>query len=503
MNSSYLNKFFLPIISGILTGLSFHFPNLYVVIWFSLVPLLLIIKDQTLKNAFRSGFLSGGFFFIFIFYWLVYPQVIYGLPFLFAVSVVLLLSMFLAIFWGIFTLVANYLMNNYSSLILFLLPTIWTCLEYLRVLIADGLSFGVLAYTQAYSPLLIQTADLIGPHGITFFIILINVFIYKLILYFKRKSLPNRIEVAAVVVVSVLILSYGIINIRSVENKTQDNLKLGLMQPNIAQEVKWRPKHRVDVIGRYIKLTEELANVKDLDLIIWPETAVPFILNDNSEEWKRYLFKKINNFNTPMFIGALNKIANNTYNQALLFGQELEIVSRQSKLKLVPFGEYLPLRMYLPDLVTKLMNDKIPGSKMNIFNLEGLSWSSPICSEIMNSRLVSKLAYKNNFLINISNEAWFKKSIAPIGVWQAAIFRAVENRKAVVKVSNTGISGIINSRGEIEAQLKPFQSETLIWDLKVNKNKKRTIYNRYDDYFIYIILLFSSGLIFLKNKEVF
>lgn len=500
MKQNFFINITILILSGILTGLPFHFPEFYFLSWFSLVPFFLVIKNQTPVQAFKSGLISGICFFTIISYWLIYPQLIYELPLVFACGVVVLLNILLAIFWAILALIINHLIKYYQSSILFLIPTSWVGLEYLRQFITGNLSFGLIGYTQAYFPILIQIADITGVYGVSFLIVLINVFIYKIIEHYRLKGKLKKLEVIIVIIILLSVFSYGLIQLQpSVIKKS--TLKLGLIQPNIPQKKKWDSEYRANIINKYINLTNELIKNNDLDLIIWPETAIPFVLNDNNQFWQKYLFKKINNFGLPLFSGALNRINNDTYNQAILIDSNSQIINNYSKIKLVPFGEYIPFRKYLPDLINQIILDKKPGKELNNFKLKGLTWSAPICSEILNPELVRKLTHKSHFLINLSNEAWFKESNAPTQIWQSTIFRAVENNKPIIKVSNTGISGIINAQGKIQKKIPAFQVKNLEWELKVKNRKESTIYNKYGNYFVYLILL-TSLLIFLFLKKL-
>ncbi|KXS41472.1 MAG: apolipoprotein N-acyltransferase [Candidatus Frackibacter sp. T328-2] len=509
MIKNVIFKIIMIIVSGILTGLPFYFPNLYFLSWFSLVPLLLVIQNQSPKLAFGSGWLSGLFFFVIIFYWVVYPQLIFDMPLNLALSFTLLLCGVLAIFIGAFALLGNYVIKREQSLVIFWIPVIWTGLEYLRSVSTFNLLFGAIGYSQAYFPLFIQIADLFGVYGVTFFIILINVFIYKLILYLRdaflnkisldRINILNKSDIIYFSLILLFVVGYGLINLKMPINEKVKSLKVGLIQPNIAQEIKWSRDSRVNIIDRYFRLTGQVKN-KGVDIIFWPETAIPFVLNEENGFWQNYLFRKISRINTPLFTGALNKIDGKVYNQVFLVNTNAQITDSYNKMSLVPFGEYIPLRNIMPTNIKELMSDKSAGEKINSFSLNGFKWGSPICSEILNPELVSKIARDNHFLVNPSNEAWFKKSNASLEIWQTAIFRAVENRIPIIKVSNTGISGIINAHGKIKMQLKPFKATSSIWNLKIPNKKKETIYNRYNDYFIYLIGLMAL-LLFIRSKK--
>lgn len=487
--------FIMPILSGVLLGIPYQVPGLYFINWIGLVPLLLIIKDQPVKRAFKSGVITGGVFFGFILYWLIYPQILFDLPVIIALVTVVLLCSLLAIFIGIFSVAVKYILINHQTWSFLLIPTTWTILEYLRVLLTfNNLPFGIIGYSQAYFPLLIQVADLIGAYGVTFLIILINILIYKFILHLKIKKLLTKKEIIASILILVIVITYGIIKLNNpLPTQKKKALRLGMMQPNIPQKIKWDKNYQARIIDKYLNLSEELVANKRIDLIIWPETAVPFILTDDHLRQKE-LFKKIDDWDALLLAGILNQTNDTTYNQALLINYNLDIIDKYNKIKLIPFGEYVPYENYFPEFITDLIDNKTPGTKLNSFNYKGINWGSPICSEILNPNLVSKLAVNNHFLINISNEAWFKKSSEPIQTWQTVIFRAVENRKPVIKVSNTGISGVINAQGKIVKQIIPFKAKTFTYKLRIKKSET-TIYSRYGNYFVYLITLISIGVL--------
>ncbi|MCK8825014.1 apolipoprotein N-acyltransferase [Fuchsiella alkaliacetigena] len=491
-----LKKLLLLVLSGGMTGLAFSFPKLFFLNWFSLVPLLLIIKNQQLKKSFLSGSIAGLVFFLSTFYWLLYPQLIFELPFLLAIIFTVLSCIILAIFWGFFALIASYVLKNRQKLVFLLLPSLWIGLEYLRELLIADLTLGFIGYSQAYFPLVIQIASIFGVYGVSFFIVLLNTLIYKLILYIKGEKQIIDQQLLLVSLIISLVFIYGVVNLHSsFEKKPKQELSFGLMQPNIAQEIKWDYNYREQIMNTYFELSEKLRK-KEVDLIIWPETAVPFVLTENNNYfWQNYLLERIKELETVLFFGALNKKESNTYNQNFLIDKELNIIDSYSKMKLVPFGEYMPFRNILPSYIETLVSDKTPGTKKTNFNFQGITWASPICSEILNPNLVNKLTADNKLLINVSNEAWFKSSNAPVQIWQAAILRAVENRIPIIKVSNTGVSGVIDSQGQIVKRLEPFEKEAVAYSLAFNAENSANFYQLMN-IFLKLILLLNVILFF-------
>ncbi|MGM0470732.1 MAG: apolipoprotein N-acyltransferase [Bacillota bacterium] len=471
-NNLSLQSLILSVLSGILLGASFHLPYLYFVAWVSLVPLFFVVTEQSGKEALISGMISGTIWFSIIFYSLIYPQLIFGLPIIIALILVMLLSILSSLIVGSFAVVVNKLLKRYCLLNYLLIPGSWVLLEYIRVMISfKQLPFGILGYSQAYFTYLIQVAELGGVYSISFIVLFINLVIYRLLLSIKNQKSNYKLELVIGLLVVLLVVSYGVIdlNYSSNQRKEQKVIKVGLVQPNIAQQIKWKKNYRQQILRRLSRLTEKLLNNNELDLIIWPETAIPTVLNsDIQSTMKEQLLTKINSWNTLLLTGALNQTAEQIYNQAILFDRTGERIESYSKLQLVLFGEYLPYQSRLPKFIAKLVHSKGAGTEINSFNLQDFSFSTPICSEILNPKLVTQLAANSDFLINISNEAWFQEGNLAIQIWQMAIFRAIENNQPLIKVSNTGLSGIIDAQGRIQATLNQLQSDILYYRLELN-----------------------------------
>ncbi|MGC8811075.1 MAG: apolipoprotein N-acyltransferase [bacterium] len=232
------------------------------------------------------------------------------------------------------------------------------------------------------------------------------------------------------------------------------------------------------------------------DLVIWPETATPFFFQNNFPFQSRILDLAAQMetpllFGSPAFTRQDHKV--NYFNSAFLISPQKEILGRYDKIHLVPFGEYAPLAGLLGftrDIIGAI-GDFTPG--LGVTNL-ALPWGKfgvLICYEIIFPNLTRQFAAQGaQFLVNITNDAWFGRTSAPYQHLSMATLRAVENRLPIARAANTGISAIINAEGKIVQSSNLFTREVLSGNIKINTGL--TFYTRYGDIFAYLCLVISG-----------
>ena len=436
------------ILSGILLALSYPIFNLELFAYVAFVPLFFAIKNVTLKKAFFLSYICGVVFFAITIYWLIHVTLV-GL---------ILLILYLALYFGFLGLFFNFLSINYklSTINLLLIPAIWVFLEYLRSHLLTGFPWALLGYSQYLNLPLIQIADITGVWGVSFLVMMVNVAIWKSMLKVKglRFKVKNFFDFSVLFTIACLIttLGYGYYKLRTTHDAQRTTLKISIIQGSVPQSEKWDERFREEILARYEALTKKAAKEKP-DLIIWPETAVPGIVDEEPQllGWVLRLAKEVK---APMLVGAVTVQGANYYNSAILISREGKIIAQYDKLHLVPFGEYVPLEKYFPflrNLISVPIGDFTPGKEYTVFKAEGLEeFSALICFEdiipVLSRRFMKKGA---KFLVNITNDAWFMKTSAPYQHAQASVFRAIENRVPVVRAANTGLSCFIDSNGHI------------------------------------------------------
>lgn len=431
--------------SAFLLFLALAVPRLAFVAWVALIPLFFVLRSCTQRGSFGWSWLGGTLFFAAHLYWISIPVLDHGgaLSGL-GIAGLILLYLIMGLFWGCFGYLGHRALHSWWSHPLLTVPILWTALELLRELILYPLPLGFLGYALAPYPALIQTADLWGTGGLTFLLALGNAALFL----FMAERLSFKGFILSVLCLLLILLPYGHWQLGQDQNPL---LTLGLVQPNIPQEEKWDHIYRDRNIERHLDLTKPMGN--HVDMVVWPESAVPL---DPSRhyEWSRFE-EDLMQIPVPLFLGLLTREDGNVYNSSfLVLGGE--VIRRYDKTWLVPFGEYIPLSA-LFGWVDTGFRENTPGEELVVFQHGDWQWSSPICYEILNSSLVRKMSSDAEFLLHLSNEAWFKDSLGLRLLWSVGIVRAVEVRRPIVKVANTGYSGYVNDRGQEQALLPPLE----------------------------------------------
>jgi apolipoprotein N-acyltransferase len=286
-------------------------------------------------------------------------------------------------------------------------------------------------------------------------------------------------------------------------NDYNTGLRLSVVQGNIEQIKKWDPAYKDYILDRYEALTKEAAKDRG-DLIVWPETAVPGYLGE--EEIDLRLEKMIKDGGIQLFLGAVTYVSDEArdrfFNSAILFSSDGSIKKRYNKLHLVPFGEYVPFEKFFPqfrDFIDVEIGDFTAGDEFTLFDItaednKAYKYGALICFEDIFPAMVRKFVREGaDFLINITNDAWFKESSEQLQHTQASVFRAVENRISVLRAANTGFSCYINPRGIIEDSIHDARTGSMYipafktFEIKISK--KSSFYAKYGDIFAYICIL--------------
>lgn len=445
----------LAILSGLLTAFSFPSFGISFLAWIALVPLLIAIENSSPRTAFRLGITSGITAYAVILYWINIVLMQYGhMPWPVSLVMFLILISFMGAFWGLITAIVRYAEQAGIKSAL-TLPIAWIAFELIRSFICSGFPWAMLGHTQYRVLPLIQIADIAGVYGISMLIILSNAVVYRIL----RASLSNKIPYPAksvLILITALLatLFYGFNRLNTPENPADKPIKVALIQGNISQNVKWSPEFRKETVNIYDRLTRKGVEA-DTDLIIWPESAMPFFFQEDLPESAqvRAIASDLKKF---MVIGSpAYELVNNKprfLNSAFVIAPNGNIISRGDKIHLVPFGEYIPFGKYIP-FVKKMVvgaGDFSPGEKaVPIFT--GKSQAGLlVCYEVIFPELAREYVRNGaRFLINITNDAWFGKSSAPYQHLSITVFRAIENRTPLVRAANTGITAIIDQKGHI------------------------------------------------------
>ena len=501
----------LSFLSSIL--LIFSFPNfdLEFLAWFALVPLFFSIEGKGLVHSFKLGFLTGIISFLGILYWIIVAVHTYGnVPLILSGLILLLLVVYLSLFIGVFTLLTRFIQIRAGLQTILFTPVLWVALEYLRSFLLTGFPWANLGYSQYLNLPFIQMADITGAYGLSFVIVLVNVTLFWVLHQWSKKTFPFK-EVVVTAIILLGFLIYGYVKMGSIDRQINQNpsLKVGLVQGNIDQSIKWDKSFQIETLKIYEKLSSRVAEEKP-DLIIWPETATPFFFQDAKEYQPLVLDipKKANAFllfGTPTYKVVKGKV--NHYNSAYLVSPSGELIGKYDKTHLVPFGEYVPMQdlLFFIGSLGEGIGDFKSGKEIFNFSLPQGKFGVLICFEIIFPDLCRKFVKRGaNFLVTITNDAWFGRTSAPYQHFSMATFRAVENRVFVARAANTGITGFIDPKGRILKKGGIFTEEAMNGTIRLSSQK--TFYTLYGDIFAWVCSAFSifiivNALILKRRKK--
>jgi apolipoprotein N-acyltransferase len=492
-------KYLPAIASGILISLAFPVFDLFFLAWAAFVPLLLSLRGKSGKESFSIGFVFGIVYFFGTLYW-IYHSINYygGVSFPASISVVLLLCCYLGLYPALFSFLFSSMLRKTKLPALLIAPVIWVVLEFLRSYALTGFPWSSIGYSQYKFLPMIQVADITGVYGISFLVLAVNgAIVDALILKDRVKEMPlfpvSFTYAGFVTLALVLVFSLGYGAWRLGQERKGHLITVGIVQGDIEQDKKWEPRYQQEVLDTYFALSKTAASSSP-QLIIWPETAVPFLFGtdkDNSE--KLVDFEK--KLGTELLFGSvLVKEASKDNillsNSAVLLDKGGNTIYSYDKIHLVPFGEYVPLRsiLFFIDKLVAGIGDYVPGKEYVKAETGFGDFGTLICYEVVFPGLVRKFyADGGDFIVNITNDAWFGKTTGPYQHFSMAVFRAIENRKPLIRAANTGISGFIDSSGRVLAKTPLFQRLTLTETVKTDGTL--SFYTKYGDLFSYLCIV--------------
>lgn len=494
----------IAVVSGLLLFLSFPKYGSGILAWIALIPLFFALKDAQPKEGFKLGFLTGLIAHVGIFYWIAYVVIQYGyLPIYVGISAMLLLAAYLSLYTACFAMGIVFLRGKGIPLFLSA-PLLWTILEYLRSHLLTGFPWENLAYSQYLYRNIIQISDIMGTYGISFTIVLINAVLYDLLSVRYQKRFLFAEAVTACIMIT-LIFTYGHFRTEAIAElmKKAPRIEVSLVQGNIDQNLKWNSLYQLQTIDIYRFLSLKSVHSRG-GLIIWPETAAPFYFQqrDQMQEAVVDIAKTSGSallFGSPSY--EREKAHISYMNSAFLLKPDGTLIGRYDKVHLVPYGEYVPLRRYFPfigKLVTGVGDFK-PGKGFYPLAINGHRLGVLICYEGIFPEAARD--YKREgakLLVNITNDAWFGRTSAPIQHLSMTVFRAIENRLYLVRAANTGISAIIDPTGEIISRTGLFERTVLKGDVKIID--ERTCYTAYGDLFVYVCA-FALLIIYILSTQ--
>ncbi|TLP47196.1 apolipoprotein N-acyltransferase [Cohaesibacter sp. CAU 1516] len=447
------------------------------ILWLSL-PLLIWLMDSASlakrgRSAFwsmaRVGWMFGFGFFLLTFYWLGAAFLVEADKFAWAMPLaVLVLPAGLALFWAVACGLCS-LVWSASPLRILWLALALSAVEWLRGFVLTGLPWGGFGMVLGSNDITMQTLSLVGPDGLT--LIALLVFALPALWFSNRDAAAPRLGRILSLLVGLLFvgqLGYGTYRLSLTGKESALQPVARLVQPNIPQKEKWKFENRAWIFNKLLALTTidgEETPLKSVNLVLWPESSLPFFLME--QPGALAAISQSLPEGVDLLTGALRREpgqdagighGDSVYNSIYHLNADGTILDSYDKVHLVPFGEFLPKQTWLEAIgleqLTAQKSGFKAGSKRSLLTIERWGNLLPvICYEAAFSSELLRYPDGADWILNVTNDAWFGATSGPWQHLQLARMRAVETGLPVIRVANTGISAIIDGRGQLIAQL--------------------------------------------------
>lgn len=412
--------------------------------------LFLLVRDRSLLAAGAMGWLFGLGYFGFGLSWITESFQVDAERFgALAIPAIAGLSALLGVFPALAT-TAFALLRGWTRLqgpaAAVLFATFWTANEWLRGHVLTGFPWNLAAYAFTDYSALRQPAAWIGSYGLGFLMILASAVLTQSALD-RGSSRRASLSIAGLILFGTLAAGQARLA-QSLPMPTEISLRV--VQGNVPQREKWAPGSAETTLSRYLALSAQGGPV---DAVLWPETAFPGFLDENAEARRRIAAELPQE--SILLTGVPDRVTSGTeplyFNTIQAYGGSGEALTGYAKHHLVPFGEYVPLRGWLPvDRLTVGLGDFTAGPGPRTLAIAGLPLvGAAICYEIIFPGHVVDDTVRPDWIFNATNDAWFGTSIGPEQHLASARMRAVEEGLPVVRAANTGISAVIDARGRI------------------------------------------------------
>lgn len=496
-------RLLLPALGAALLAAPFLEPLLFPVAWVAFMPLFWCLERAgTLRQAAFCGWLMGFVAHLIGFHWLVYTISAFGgFPYAASVVVFLVYAALQAIQLSIFALLLHIV--GYGPLAIF--PALlWLPLEFLFPLLFPW----HVANSQVYFSWFIQSADLVGPYGASFTVLWANAALYRALTVKTDERLRDSIPLALAALAVAVSVIYGYRRIQSIDEAIANapKLSVGVVQGNVDIDMKWNPILARKNLEQHRSLTAQLDAAP---LIIWPESAIEYLIPENQMalpaetmpafKSERSLFI----FGAKSYSGTLGRPGAKAFNTAFFTDAKGRVLGHYHKQVLLAFGEYLPFARILSLLPAMPFADGFtPGAGPVVFNVTGGIRVAPlICYEDLMPDLAREFVSETraNLLVNLTNDAWYGRSVGPWQHLRLSQWRAIETRRTLLRVTNTGVTSLINAKGELVKTLPMFTPAVMQTEAAILNGE--TYYVRFGDWFAWAMSAIGVGVLFFRLKR--
>ncbi len=492
MSRHNLKHFLLPVLTGIAGYACFPKADQGYLAWVGLIPLILFFfRSARVGRAFLGGIIAGGLQSFGLLIWMPAVLIRYGdVPRPLAWLLYLLLALLLGCYTGIVCATTRFCMNRRGDRYLWLFPPAWITLEYFQnFFIFGGFPWLLIGYSQTNWTLLAQIADVTGVLGVSFLILWINTSLVWA--WVKRKNGAKAL--LPLVVGSAMVVGCLLYGDRALRRwHTLDaplHLHAALVQPNLALD-------RSDPPEVYEPLIGSLNSVPvSVDLVVLPEAPSAHSFESDSV-YRESLRRLARRFPLGMILNNIadedGSGASRYFNSTYFLNSQGREIARYDKIHLVPFGEYVPLRrlFFFAESVTKDVGEFSEGKHYVTAEMGGHRLNAVICFEAAFAGLVRQFIQEGSQLIvNQTDDGWYGDSAAPYQHLAIARWRAIENRRYLLRAANSGISAVIEPTGELQSSTGLFQAA--VCRGLFGFVSERSIYTRCGDCFAFLCVIIT------------
>jgi len=491
------------LIAAILLAAPYLWPALFPLAWVAFVPLFFALERAgSLRGAIFYGWLMGSAAHLIGFHWLTYTISAFGgFPYAASLAVFIIYALLQGTQTAIFALFVRVL--GFGPLGIF--PALfWVPLEFLFPLLFPW----YLANSQVSFLWFIQSADLVGPYGASFIVMWCNAALYLAVSRLGSGRPTAWAPLAYVSLAVIVSLIYGYQRLAIVEEEIAGARKLavGVVQGNVDIDMKWNPVLAQRNLDQHRKLTDDIGAVP---LVIWPESAIELTIAEHIQVLPMELMPRFKADRAAFIFGAKSirgqpgRSDIKAFNTAFFTDAKGRILARYHKQVLLAFGEYLPFQKILSRLPAMPFADGFtPGSGPIAFHLaRGVRAAPLICYEDLMPDLARKFVAETraNLLVNLTNDAWYGRSVGPWQHLRLSQSRAIETRRSLLRVTNTGVTSLINAKGQLVRALPMFTPATM--EIDVDILNEETLYVRFGDWFAWTVTAAAAALCLLYLKR--
>lgn len=520
----------LAIFSGLLLIFAFPDWNLWSLGWVGAAPLIMaIVRERKFWRSLLLGSVTGTVFYAGSSYWVTYSMHNYGgMPLWLCYIILIIFSATLGVFTGLFAATLALAIKRFGGWSILAAPVVWAASEWLRLQVT-GMGWNPLGYSQAFQPAVIQVARFGGVYLVSAIMVAASTALVFALVYLERRR--GIVVLTAAGLIAIATVLYGE-SLRPAVDES-GSVSVAVVQPNIPVDGAWDdPKFADQMFLRHVSLSEQAiqANAKDaasngsssssseknVGLVVWPESAMNFEYDRDSALRRKLaeftlrnrIYLLMNTWGFPPDADGSESL----YNSAVLVSPAGQKIAEYDKNALVPFGEYIPGRNWLPFMshVKALVGDMTPGRSVTLEEAAGAKLGTLICFETTRPDLARRMRRGGaSALVQLSNEAWFGPTSAPRQMLTTAIFRAVENNVEVIRATNSGVSARIDRYGIVRGETPMFETATRTWKIKTEdeaRGDNLTFYARHGDVFVIACaaltaLLFVASLLPLSSRK--